>query len=225
MVTVFLPCREGSQRVPFKNTKPFSGIEGGLLKMKLKELIKVPSVNKIFLSTNDPKVIEIAKNINSNKIVIDIREDYLSSSSTSTDDLINYVSEIIEDDHILWTHVTSPFITANIYQNIIKEYFIKLAEGFDSLMTVNKIQTFLWNEKGSINYDRNIEKWPRTQTLPKTYEVNSGVFINSLVNYSLFNDRIGESPFLYETFGYTSFDVDWPEDFLLAELIYKSLNE
>ena len=225
MVTVFLPCREGSQRVPFKNTKPFSGIEGGLLKMKLKELIKVPSVNKIFLSTNDPKVIEIAKNINSNKIVIDIREDYLSSSSKSTDDLINYVSEIIEDDHILWTHVTSPFITANIYQNIIKEYFIKLAEGFDSLMTVNKIQTFLWNEKGSINYDRNIEKWPRTQTLPKTYEVNSGVFINSLVNYSLFNDRIGESPFLYETFGYTSFDVDWPEDFLLAELIYKSLNE
>jgi CMP-N-acetylneuraminic acid synthetase len=225
MVTVFLPCREGSQRVPFKNTKPFSGIKGGLLEMKLKELIKVPSVNKIFLSTNDPKVIEIARNINSNKIVIDIREDYLSSSSTSTDDLINYVPEIIEDDHILWTHVTSPFITADIYESIIKEYFKKLAEGFDSLMTVNKIQTFLWNEKGSINYDRNIEKWPRTQTLPKTYEVNSGVFINSLVNYSLFNDRIGEAPFLYETLGYTSFDIDWPEDFLLAELIYKSLNE
>jgi CMP-N-acetylneuraminic acid synthetase len=224
MVTVFLPCREGSQRVPFKNTKPFSGVEGGLLKIKLIELLKVPSVREIVLSTNDLKVIEIAEKINTNKIVIDRRSDYLSSSSTSTDDLINYVPKIIKDTHILWTHVTSPFVTADIYELIIKKYFVKLKEGFDSLMTVNKIQNFLWNDKGSINYDRSIEKWPRTQTLPKLYEVNSGVFINSLDNYKLFEDRIGKIPFLYETEGYTSFDIDWPEDFLLGELIYKSLN-
>ena len=224
MVTVFLPCREGSQRVPFKNTKPFSGVEGGLLKIKLIELLKVPSVRKIVLSTNDLKVIEIAEKINTNKIVIDRRSDYLSSSLTSTDDLINYVPKIIKDTHILWTHVTSPFVTADTYELIIMKYFVKLKEGFDSLMTVNKIQNFLWNEKGSINYDRSIEKWPRTQTLPKLYEVNSGVFINSLDNYKLFEDRIGKIPFLYETEGYTSFDIDWPEDFLLGELIYKSLN-
>ena len=34
MITAFLPCRKGSQRIPDKNVKPFAGIEGGLLKIK-----------------------------------------------------------------------------------------------------------------------------------------------------------------------------------------------
>lgn len=67
------------------------------------------------------------------------------------------------------------------------------------------------------------EKWPRTQTLPELYEVNSGVFINSLDNYLNFKDRIGKKPFLYRTEGLSSFDIDWPEDFDMAENLYKNI--
>lgn len=223
MITVFLPCRAGSERVPFKNTKPFAGIQGGLLVIKLKELLKIELVEEIVLSTNDPLVIEIAKGMKSNKITIDIRPEHLATSSTSTDELIKYVPEIIKKGHIMWTHVTSPFLNSEAYNDIIKKYFDNIDQGHDSLMSVNKIQTFLWNDQGSLNYDRDIEKWPRTQTLQKVYEVNSGVFINSYNNYKNFNDRIGKNPYLYETEGYASFDIDWSDDFTLGEFIYKSI--
>lgn len=225
MITVFLPCRSGSERVPFKNTKSFAGIDGGLLKIKLQELLKTPLISNIVLSTNDSKVIEVANEFKTDRIIIDVRPEYLCASSTKTDELINYIPSIIKETHVLWTHVTSPFLTYKDYNNIIEKYYKVLDEGFDSLMTVNKIQTFLWNENGSINYDQTKEKWPRTQTLPKVYEVNSGVFINSLVNYKEYNNRIGKKPFLYETEGYASFDIDWEEDFALGELIYKTLNK
>lgn len=225
MITAFLPCRAGSERIPKKNTKRFSGIEGGLLIIKLKQLLEVESIQKIVVSTNDQEVIDIAVNLNE-KIIIDYRPEFLATSETSTDDLINYVPSIIQEGHVIWTHVTSPFLDENIYRLAIAKYLEEIKLGkYDSLMTVNKIQTFLWTTKGSVNYDRNIEKWPRTQTLPKLFEVNSGVFINSVDNYLRFNDRIGIQPFLYETEGVVSFDIDWPDDFELAELIYTRIKK
>lgn len=220
MVTAFLPCRAGSQRVPQKNTKIFSGIQGGLLAIKLRQLLDVPLIDKIILSTNDPEVIAIGRNIDK-RIIIDRRPEDLATSETSTDALINYVPSIIKEGHVLWTHVTSPFFTPETYQLAIEKYLEEVSLGnHDSLMTVNKIQTFLWDESGSINYDRTKEKWPRTQTLKELFEINSGLFLNSVENYLKFKDRIGNTPFLYKTEGYTSFDIDWPEDFKLAELIY-----
>jgi hypothetical protein len=45
------------------------------------------------------------------------------------------------DGDILWTHVTSPFIDTDIYNQIIKTYLRNLDQ-FDSLMTVTKIQKY-----------------------------------------------------------------------------------
>ncbi|MGY6648132.1 acylneuraminate cytidylyltransferase family protein [Wenyingzhuangia sp. IMCC45574] len=224
-MTVFLPCRAGSQRIPNKNTKEFAGVEGGLLEVKLRSLINATLVDKIVVSTNDKKVMEIAEGINHKKIVIDVRPEYLAMSSTSTDDVVDYVPTIIEDEHILWTHVTSPFITSDSINRGIKKYYENLDKGYDSLMTVNKIQTFLWGEdEKAYNYDREVEKWPRTQTLPPLYELNSGFFINSRENYIALKDRIGVKPYLLQSEGYEKIDVDWPDDFLLAEMIYKLRN-
>lgn len=218
-MTVFVPCRSGSERIPNKNTKLFAGVSGGLLSVKLNTLLKTPGIDKIVVSTNDEKVIAIASALNNEKIVIDVRPEHLATSQTSTDDLIKYVPTIIDDEHILWTHVTSPFISVSSLEKAIEQYFI--ADNYDSLMTVNKVQTFLWDNNKPINYDRSVEKWPRTQTLPELFEINSGFFINSRDNYLKHNDRIGDTPFLFVTEGYESIDVDWPDDFQLAEMIYK----
>lgn len=221
-MTIFLPCRLGSERIPQKNTKDFAGIKGGLLKVKLNTLLKVPAIDSIVVSTNDTEVINIAKSFKNERIVIDIRPEPLATSSASTDDIINYVPTVIEDEHILWTHVTSPFISVSTFEKAIEQYFN--ADEYDSLMTVNKIQTFLWDKERPINYNRSVEKWPRTQTLPELFEINSGFFINSRENYLKYEDRIGIKPNLYVTEGFESIDVDWPEDFKLAEMIYKHMN-
>ncbi len=109
-ISVFLPCRAGSERVPKKNTRTFAGIEGGLLKIKLTQLISCRSIDSIVLSTNDEEVICIAESMRNSKISIDRRPEYLATSSTSTDDLVKYVPSVISDGAVLWTHVTSPFV-------------------------------------------------------------------------------------------------------------------
>ncbi|EMK6729028.1 acylneuraminate cytidylyltransferase family protein, partial [Vibrio cholerae] len=97
-----------------------------------------------------------------------------------------------------------------------------LEKGYDSLMTTTLIHGFLWNEDTAINYDRSQEKWPRTQTIEPVHEINSGVFLNSAENYQKFDDRIGSKPFLYTMDKITAHDIDWHEDFIIAEAIAKN---
>lgn len=222
---VFLPCRKGSQRVPNKNTRPFAGIEGGLLRIKLAQLLACKRINKIYLSSDDEVVLNIGRAMNDERIIIDRRPDYLCQSSTSTDDVVRYVPELIKEDAtIIWTHVTSPFLKAETYDDMLETYYANLDE-YDSLMSVNELRTFIWNKDGAINYDRAVEKWPRTQTLEPWYEINSGVFIADRTIYEQLQDRVGEHVFPYVTSKLESFDIDWPEDFEMAEIMYKSLKK
>lgn len=221
VVNVFLPMRAGSERVPKKNTKHFAGVEGGLCEIKLSQLLSSNLINTIFVSTNDPEVMEIATKFNSNRVEVIKRPDELASSSTSTDELIKYVPSIMPESHILWTHVTSPFIGSNIYDDMIETYFNNIGS-YDSLMTVTKLQKFIWNESGPINYDPKAEKWPRTQTIEPLWEVNSGAFITTYDNYDKRLDRIGYKPYLFQLSEDVAFDIDWLPDFTFAESIYRA---
>lgn len=224
MITAFLPCRKGSQRISDKNIKDFADIKGGLLTIKLDQLKKCNLINSIVVSSNDERVLEIASKDLDSRVVIDERPDYLGSSTTTTDELIKYVPSIIDDEHILWTHVTSPFITEHDYQKIIDAYFLNIKNGYDSLMTAHKLQGFIWNEEKPISYSRDELKWPMTQTITPLYEIDSGAFLSSISNYKDYSDRIGQKPFVYIQEKMKSLDIDWPDDFRLAEAIWRFQN-
>lgn len=219
-ISCFLPCRKGSERVPRKNVKSFSGFENGLIEIKLSQLIAAKKIDRIVLSTNDDEILEYAHSLRSEKIHLHKRCDELSSSETSTDQLVGHALDLISHGHILWTHVTSPFITAACYDSIVERYEEILEQGFDSLMTTTLLHGFLWQDGKPMNYDRSIEKWPRTQTLKPVHEVNSGAFLASASVYHELNDRIGASPYLYALDKLISHDIDWPEDFAVAESLY-----
>lgn len=221
-INVFLPCRKGSERIPKKNIKPFAGFNYGLIEIKLKQLVEAANIDKIYLSTNDDEILDYAASLNEKKIILHKRDESLSSSDTSTDDLVAHALELIKQGEILWTHVTSPFLNAEGYEKIIQKYLEIKQKGFDSLMTTNLIHGFLWDQNGPTNYDRKMEKWPRTQTLEPLHEINSGVFIASAEIYKSLDDRIGKVPYLYSTSKVQGFDIDWDDDFKIAEAIVHS---
>jgi len=216
-ITAFLPCRAGSERVPQKNIKRFCNYDFGLIEIKLNQLDQVEGIDEIILSTNDANILKYAETLNIEKLRLHTRDEQLSSSQTSTDQLINHALDLIPEGDILWTHVTSPFVTNKHYDKIISCYKGKKEEGYDSLMTVNEVYSFLWQDGKPINYDRNLEKWPRTQTLKLVNEVNSAVFLASSEIYKKQKDRIGSNPYLYKLDKVVSHDIDWPEDFIIAE--------
>ncbi|MFH0842998.1 MAG: acylneuraminate cytidylyltransferase family protein [Bacteroidota bacterium] len=221
-VTCFLPCRAGSERVKNKNTRQFAGVDGGLLKIKLDQLIRCPLIETIVLSTDDKKVIEVSKPYGK-RVRIDNRPPELATSETSTDELIRYVPEIISDTHILWTHVTSPFAGEEVYTKAINEYFRAIKTGnYDSLMSVTPFRVHVWDRNGKpVNYSREELRWPRSQQVEPLFEVNSAVFINSRENYRKLEDRIGARPFLFEMERTDALDIDYEDDFMLAESIFR----
>ena len=221
-IDIFLPCRSSSIRIKNKNIKKFSNIKFGLFELKLSQLMLVKGIQNIIVSTNDKKILNYLKKKIIKKLIIDKRPDYLCSSKVSTDELVKYVPNIIKSDHVLWTHVTSPFFQTKDYENAIKVYKKNIKRN-DSLMGVTKIQDFIYDTKKPINFNKRKEKWPPTQSLRKLFVVNNSIFLTSKRNYINLNDRIGKNPFLLEIKKIKSFDVDWPEDFKIAENIYESI--
>ncbi|MFD2518541.1 acylneuraminate cytidylyltransferase family protein [Salinimicrobium flavum] len=221
-IAVFLPTRKGSERVKNKNTRKFSKFEGGLLELKLTQLRDL-QVEEVILSTNDEASIAVAEEFLNDFPTLRVipRPEYLALSTTSLSDLINYVPGLTRCEHILWTHVTSPLVGTAIYSNCLAAYKKSLNEGFDSLMSVTPFQNFLWNkERNDIINRIGKERWPKTQDLETLYEINSAVFISPKVVYKEQQDRVGKHPFLFEMEKITSLDVDWEEDFKIAEAVY-----
>ena len=225
LLGAFLPCRRGSQRILGKNTKPFAKNGESLLEIKLMQLSNAPSIDIIVVSTNDRLVKSIVEEFKSNskkEIQIIDRDEDLSSNIAKTDDLVKHASELLNTKFILWTHVTSPFMNEDLYEHcisIFKENFYSKKN--NSLMTVNKLQKHIWDNKGPLNYDKDIIKWPNTQTLPERWLINSAAFIATKEIYVKDNDRVCKNPYYYEMNDFLSLDIDNIDDWKFAQMCWE----
>ena len=224
-VAFFLPTRKGSERVENKNTKPFAGIEGGLIENKIRQLVQSTMIDEIILSTNDEICINVVKPyaLKDKRIRIIPRPEKLCLSSTNLQDLICYVPTITDAEHILWGHVTTPLAGADQYNEGIKQYMDKLEEGYDSLVGVTELKNFLLNKEGKLINNATEIPWPRTQDLEPLYEINHTMFLAKREVYTDQKNRIGKKPLLHVMDEIHSFDIDWPDDFTVAEVLYKKL--
>lgn len=226
-VSFFLPTRKGSSRVVNKNTRPFSGINGGLIELKLSQLIKSKKITEIIVSSNDPYCLETADVFagKDTRIRIIERPESLCLDSTNLSDLIKYVPTITDSEHILWGHTTTPMASEKIYDEAILTYQEQLRNGYDSLISVCPFQNFLLDSSGHVFNNKTNIQWPRTQDLEVLYEINHAIFLTSKTNYIENNNRVGKTPFLFEMDKLHSIDVDWEEDFLIAETVYEKFNQ
>lgn len=228
--SIFFPLRSGSQRVINKNSRPFLKTGESLFQLKMKHVARLADefekVCEVVISTDDQLVLTQAEPFLSDKIKIDLRPRHLCLSTTKVQDLIDYVPSIVFGEHVFWLHATSPFVGYEDYVKALVQYEDCLGKGCDSLMSVNKIQQFIWDAKLSkvINVDRGINPWPNTQDLAPLYEINHAFYISSKANYIALRDRIGRSPSLYLCDGIKSIDIDLEDDFSMAKLIASEVN-
>ena len=223
-IAFFLPTRKGSERVKSKNTRPFAGIEGGLVENKIKQLLATKHIDEILFSSNDEMCIAIAeKYASDSRLRIIPRPNELCLSTTNLQDLICYVPTITNADHILWGHVTTPLVEAKVYDTAIEQYLSKITKGYDSLVSVKELKNFLLNQEGKLVSNTTDIPWPRTQDLEPLYEINHAIFLAKRSVYTEQKNRIGQKPLLYIMDEIHSKDIDWEEDFKIAEIMYKTL--
>lgn len=223
-IAFFLPTRKGSERVKNKNTRPFAGIEGGLVENKIKQILSTKRVDEIIFSSNDEKCLDVAQRyaFDSRMRIIE-RPDYLCLSSTNLQDLICYVPTITDADHILWGHVTTPLAGANEYDEAIGQYLSSLEDGYDSLVGVTELKNFLLNKEGKLINNTTDIPWPRTQDLQPLYEINHTIFLAKREVYTEQKNRLGKKVMLHVMDEICSKDIDWEDDFKIAEIMYENL--
>jgi N-acylneuraminate cytidylyltransferase len=223
-IVFFLPVRKGSQRVLSKNIRPFADIPGGLVENKIRQLIQSEKISEIILSTNDENCIRVAEPYIAicSRLKIIERPNELCLDSTNLQDLITYVPTITNANHILWGHVTTPIADAKEYDKAITLYLTKLNEGFDSLVSVAELKNFLLDKNGKCINNTTSVLWPRTQDLETLYEINHVMFIARREIYTKLKNRTGQKPYLYVMNKIKSFDIDWEDDFAIAEILYKN---
>ncbi len=228
---LFLPCRAGSERVRDKNTRPFADHPQGLLGIKLDQLERTRGFDAIVVDSNDPRVLEIAARRAttwSGPATLEVRErpDELGRSTTTTDSLIRYALTTIDCEHLAWTHVTSPLMTPELYAAALAAFRTRDPAVHDSLLTVTPIRSFVWQDDDGrsprpVNYATQPLRWPRTQDLRPLFEVNSALFVVPRAIGQERGDRIGRCPRLHALDPLHALDIDWEDDFHLAEAVYR----
>lgn len=223
-IAFFLPTRKGSERVKNKNTRPFADCEGGLVENKIKQILACKHIDEILFSSNDEKCIDVATRYsNDSRLRIIPRPNELCLSSTNLQDLICYVPTITDADHILWGHVTTPLAGAKEYDEGIELYLSKLHEGYDSLVGVTELKNFLLDENGVLINNTTDIPWPRTQDLKPLYEINHTMFLAKREVYVEQKNRLGKKVLLNVMDEIHSIDIDWEDDFTVAEMMYRNL--
>ncbi|ABE52498.1 cytidylyltransferase domain-containing protein [Methanococcoides burtonii] len=217
-ILALLPMKGNSQRVPNKNMKLFAG--NPLYHAILDELLESKYISKIVVNTDSETIKnDVSKNYYDSVIVIN-RPNELCGDFVSMNELIKYDIDQVDYQYFIQTHSTNPLLKAQTIDEAIIKYIKSLAT-YDSLFSVTKLQTRLYDENGeAVNH--NPDELIRTQDLEPLYEENSNIYIFSKESFKKAgNKRIGSHPQMFEVNKLEAIDIDEPEDFELAELLYK----
>jgi N-acylneuraminate cytidylyltransferase len=212
-VAALVPMKEHSERVPDKNTRPFSGKP--LFHHILGTLEATYAVDKVVVDTDSERIAEEAKSLFPKVQVIE-RPEELRGDLVSMNKLIAYDISQVASDIYLQTHATNPLLRSKTISDALRA-FVR-SEEYDSLFTVNRFHTRLYTADGEpINHNPN--ELIRTQDLSPVYEENSCLYMFTPESFKKHKRRIGDKPLMYETDRIESIDIDDEYAFRLAEML------
>ena len=171
-VVALVPMRHSSERVPEKN---YREIAGKPLYCYILETLRACSlVSKIVVDTDSPIIKKGLQKDFPDILILD-RPDHLTGDTVPMNDVLSHDLEMIDGEFFLQTHSTNPLLRSETISAGI-ELFFENYPTFDSLFTVTRLQTRLWDEEGHpVNHDPKVLL--RTQDLPPLFEENSCLYI------------------------------------------------
>lgn len=218
-IAALVPMRHHSQRVPEKNFRILAGKP--LYHHILTTLQDVPELDAIYVDTDSPVIAEGIRKSFPSINVIDRPED-LRADEISMNRIIAHDVSVIGADLYLQTHSTNPLLLAGTLSSAIREFQDRRSE-FDSLFSVTRLQTRLYDQKGNaLNHDPG--ELIQTQDLAPLYEENSCIYLFTENGLKVNGHRIGSSPFMYEISAEEAWDIDTPLDFEIVNYLMMKNN-
>lgn len=214
-VVAFLPAKGSSSRIQSKNLKLLDGKP--LFIHTLQKLVDSDLFDEVYLDTESQEVIDAASEVEA-KILK--RDPLLASNLTDGNSLFMNEVEQVQADIYVQILCTSPFIEIDTIRKAIE--VISGSDHYDSAVMIKKEKVYPWDDSGPA-YD--ITKIPNSVDLPDTITETMGLYIVKRDAACSLRRRVGATPYLIEASPLEAIDVNWPEDFDLAELIAAGVRE
>ena len=214
-IVAIIPIRKNSQRIKNKNFKNFYKGKS-LLEIKIHQLKKVKKIDEIIVSSDSINAERIAKK---NNVSFHKRDKFFASSKCSGSDFFQHLALSINGNYLMYCPCTSPIIKENTYKKFLNQFFL-FKDRFDSFNTVKVLNTFMWKNNKSLNY--NSLYAPNSQELPANYfELTFGINIISRKKIIKLKNIVGKKPKFIVLDKIESTDIDEKLDFEVAQMLYK----
>jgi len=215
-IVALVPMRHNSERVPGKNYRIFAGKP--LFHCVIVSLLKCDYVEEIVIDTDSLSIMdEVSKKFPQIKLLE--RPNHLRAGTVPMNDVLAWDVSQIEADFYLQTHSTNPLLRSETIKSSI-EFFLKHYPNCDSLFSVTRLQTRLWDQKIR-PFNHNPKILLRTQDLPPIFEENSNLYIFTKDSFEKNKTRIGNKPIMFEIDRLEAVDIDEELDFQFAEFLYR----
>ncbi len=204
----FVPIRLNSQRVAGKNLRKLG--DKPLMCHILDTLQRCDRIDEVYVFCSDESVkCHLPEGVKFLR-----RDPRLDSNTTLGGEIYDAFTTAVEADVYVLAHATSPFIRPET----LNEALAKVLSGdYDSAFSAERLQTFAWYKGHPLNYSP--DNIPRTQTLEPVYVETSAFFIFPRKLWCEQHRRIGVRPWMAVVNRIEGVDIDYPEDFELAEII------
>ena len=207
-VVAFVPVRLNSKRVVGKNLKLLGGKP--MMCYLLETLAKVKQIDEVYLYCSSDEVLPYLPD----GVKLLKRDPALDSDMALGEEIYDAFVRDVEADVYMLAHTTSPFIKEETIAKAIEEV---TAGRHDSAFSAQKIQTFAWYEGKPLNYSP--LHIPRTQTIEPVFVETSAFYIFRRETWTEHHRRVGDNPDMAIVGPVEGVDIDYPEDFELAEKI------
>ena len=207
----FVPIRLNSQRVSGKNLRLLGGEP--LMCHILRTLTRVEGIDEVYVFCSDERIVELLPE----GVRFLKRSAELDRDTTLGREIYDAFTARVEADLYVLAHATSPFIRPETIAGALDK---GRSGEYDSAFSAEKIQPFAWYEGRPLNYA--LDNIPRTQTIEPVYIETSAFFIFPRELWCAHHRRIGDRPYMAVVERVEGLDIDYPEDFAMAEIIAAS---
>lgn len=214
-VAAFLPARGNSSRITSKNTMLLDG--DPMFLRSVRKLLACPSIHEVYLDTESQELAALASDLKCKWLR---RDPALASNLTDGHQL--FLNEVVQTDADICVQLlcTSPFIRVETIEKAIG--LLQNDASYDSVVAVRKEKQYGWQD-GKPLY--NIQHIPNSVDLEDTIVESMGLYVVRRETALATGRRVGNKPYLLALEPLESIDVNWPQDFELANLVAIGLRE
>jgi CMP-N,N'-diacetyllegionaminic acid synthase len=214
-VTAYIIARTGSVRITNKNLLSFA--DTTLLGNKIKQLQASKRVHRVVVGTNGDEIAEEA--LKHGAEVVRRPDRYCDEKSATPNEMVANMAELIPTDHVLWAHCTNPLTGSQTYDAAVELYLKSLAQGYDSLISMTRIQAHVWFRNAPLNFDPWSGPHPLAITLDPALYQNGSIYMQPHANMLQNSYYYGVRPVFFEIAPPFDLDINDPDEFRLAEIL------